>query len=57
MVPRSKVKYLFLEQDLNWNDEKDAVISANLLLNYVINFQIITFYQGLRSFQLEILDP
>lgn len=57
MVPRSKVKYLFLQQDLNWNGEKDAVISANLLLNYVINFQIITFYQGLRSFQLEILDP
>lgn len=57
MVPTSKVEYLFLEQDLNWNGEKDAVISANLLLNYVINFQIITFYQGLRSFQLEILDP
>lgn len=57
MVPRSKVKYLFLQQGLNWNGEKDAVISANLLLNYVINFQIITFYQGLRSFQLEILDP
>lgn len=57
MVPTSKVEYLFLEQDLNWNGEKDAAISANLLLNYVINFQIITFYQGLRSFQLEILDP